>query len=500
MNIIQSIRSRLVVKFLAGATAAIALVMAILISIQLGSQERSVTRELAERGRAMTGLLTVSAVQPILNYDFATLERLLATAARDDTVASIVVKDNEGAEIAKARSEAHGTLHPFEATIVGEGDVSLGRLILELDDAPVRAQQAEGLRMALVSLAITLVVLLAAMHLLFSILVGRRLKALSRTMQAMADRGDLSSPLDTSATDEVGRVCAAFNAYTDKMRSAIADINRAVARLGGASGALQAGSAETEQGMKGLSADTDEIASAIDEMSASADSVARSTAGAADAASNADKAGHQAQTVVAHFVASIRSLATEVDQGARAITEVETHAASIDSIVDVIREIADQTNLLALNAAIEAARAGEQGRGFAVVADEVRTLAQRTREATSEIQSTIERLQSTAERAVSVITHGRDQAQRSVGEADDASATLEGIASAVEVIDDMNRQIADAAREQSSAAERVQKLVGSVSNHATIVTGEAGEMRSRAGEIDEISAALRIAVSQFHGA
>ncbi len=500
MNIIQTIRSRLVVKFLAGATAAIALVMAILISIQLGSQERSVTRELGERGRAMTGLLTVSAVQPILNYDFATLERLLATAAKDESLASIVVFDNDGAEIAKAESTARGTLHAFESPILGEGDVPLGRLVLQLDDAPVRAQQAEGLQMALGSLAVTLIVLLAAMQLLFSILVGRRLKALSKTMQAMADEGDLSSPLDASSPDEVGRVCTAFNAYTAKMRSVISDINSAVARLGSASGALQAGSAQTERGMKGLSADTEDIASAIDEMSASADSVARSTAGAADAASKADQAGHQAQGVVAHFVASIRSLASEVDQGATAITEVETHAASIDSIVDVIREIADQTNLLALNAAIEAARAGEQGRGFAVVADEVRTLAQRTRDATSEIQSTIERLQSTAERAVAVITHGRDQARRSVGEADDASASLEGIAGAVAVIDDMNRQIADAAREQSAAAERVQKLVGSVSNHATIVTGEAGEMRGRAGEIDAISADLRVAVSQFHGA
>lgn len=500
MNVIEAIRGRLVVKFLAGAAGAIALVMAAMVGIQMASQQQAIERDIGERGKAMSKLLGLSAVQPVLNYDFATLEGLLKTATEDEAIARVKVVDGEGKVAAGAESPSRGTVREFRTPIRGADGIELGTLVLGVDDAPIRAQQQEAMRAAVRALAVTMVVLLAAMHLLFSALVGRRLQRLATTMIGMAERGDVSSPLPRMGRDEVGRVCEAFNAYTGKMRILISDINRAVDDLAGASEALQSGSTMAAAGMGELSANTTEIASAIGAVSSRSEGVASHAASAADAASDADRAGQQAQQVVAHFVASIRRLADEVSLGAQAIGELESHADSIDGIVDVIREIADQTNLLALNAAIEAARAGEQGRGFAVVADEVRTLAQRTRNATAEIQGTIEQLQRTAQKAVTVISQGREQAQRSVGEADGANASLAGIADAVRVIDEMNGHIAAAARDQSAAAEQVRKLIGEVSRHTAGTASEADRMRSRAEQIGSISAALRVAVSHFGAA
>ncbi len=242
--------------------------------------------------------------------------------------------------------------------------------------------------------------------------------------------------------------------------------------------------------------EVDQVATAMTEMSATVHEVARNATEAAEAAQRADEETGKGKMVVSQAIEAIDLLANEVNDAAQVIHRLEQDSDEIGAVLDVIRGIAEQTNLLALNAAIEAARAGEQGRGFAVVADEVRTLAQRTQQSTQEIQNMIERLQSGAQDAVKAMEQGRSRAQVGVEQAAEAGVSLETIAQAVGTISDMNTQIATAAEEQSVVAEEINLNIVSISDMADKIAGESGSGGVDATQIssacDEIHAAVRV--------
>jgi len=225
--------------------------------------------------------------------------------------------------------------------------------------------------------------------------------------------------------------------------------------------------------------------------------VANSASKAASAATEATDKTRQGQKAVEEVKTSIESLASNVSSGADAIRQVQQESDAIGQILEVIRGIAEQTNLLALNAAIEAARAGEQGRGFAVVADEVRTLASRTQDSTSEIQAMIERLQSGTEQAVSVMETGRTRADDSVRQAIAANAVLEEINSAVEQISQMNMHIATAAEQQSAVAEEINRSVINISGIAEETANGAVSSTESANQVEHYANELKALTSQF---
>ena len=232
-------------------------------------------------------------------------------------------------------------------------------------------------------------------------------------------------------------------------------------------------------------------------MNATVHDVAHNAVHAAEATREADQSSTQGKAVVDKTVDAIGEIAAEVEQAAQVIHELERESENIGSVLDVIKSIAEQTNLLALNAAIEAARAGEQGRGFAVVADEVRTLAGRTQASTAEIEEMITRLQSGANNAVNVMESSKTKTNIGVEQAAAAGSALEDITTAVDRIAEMNTQIASAAEEQSAVTEEINRNVANISEIAEH-TSTGAEQTAQASEgLSRLASQLNAVVVQF---
>lgn len=271
--------------------------------------------------------------------------------------------------------------------------------------------------------------------------------------------GDLTKRLSETAFGELGSLARSTNTFVSKVQEQVSRVAATVDQLAATSIQLKGSTESTCTIMNRQQAETDQVATAINEMSATINEVAQNAANAADSARQADEHAQNGNAVVSDTVSVINSLAEDVEKAAEVISSVESQTANIGSVSDVISDIAEQTNLLALNAAIEAARAGEQGRGFAVVADEVRALAGRTQASTLEIKSIIDQLQTSAGQAVEMMEQGRNQASASVQQSVEAGTALDLITTEVTNISDMNIQIASAAEEQGAVSEEINRSV-----------------------------------------
>ncbi|HFA59074.1 MAG TPA: methyl-accepting chemotaxis protein [Rhodospirillales bacterium] len=284
-------------------------------------------------------------------------------------------------------------------------------------------------------------------------------------------------------------------------------LRRIIGQLRSESDALQAASTSmvsaTERAVN-LSGEqqqqVDQVATAMNELSASADEVARHAAETARATHEADEQGNTAKVVVVEAMGAVDVLADMVQGAAEVIGRLEQESENIGKVLAVINDIAEQTNLLALNAAIEAARAGEQGRGFAVVADEVRTLANRTQKSTEEISAMIERLQGGSREAVSAMEAGRDQATNGVALTEQAAEALAVIAGAITTISEMSEQIAQASREQTTVVEDVNRSVSAISGLCDRTTESMGHIDGTARELARLADEMQGLIAGFRTA
>lgn len=332
---------------------------------------------------------------------------------------------------------------------------------------------------------------------ILKVVLGPVLAALDAMADIVGGEGDLTRRLDDSSKDEIGRLSHSFNLFASMVHHIIKEVIGYTDQLGKSADRLSIVTEETSRGADRQQLMTDEVVTAVNELSATGQEVARNTSAAADAAQHADKAAEEGRVVVGKTIGSIDGLADEVERAGEVINRLESDTESIGGVLDVIRGIAEQTNLLALNAAIEAARAGEQGRGFAVVADEVRTLASRTQESTAEIQSMIERLQTGAQEAVRVMAHSQEHAKTTVEQAAKAGSSLEEISEAVKVINSMNLQIATAAEEQNAVGEDINRSVVTISEITEQTAAGAQQTASASNELNELAEHLTGMVKQF---
>jgi len=379
-------------------------------------------------------------------------------------------------------------------------------LLKEMEDRLTDDMNAEIARLAgaarmtfMIVVAVTLVSLSAALAIAFVMLRGitRQIGTLHDTIGQIERDSDLSLRAQVNSSDEIGDTARALNAMLDKFHNSLSQVTDSTSRLAAAAEELSAVTEQTRKGVLKQQSETDQVAAAMNEMASTVQEVARNTAQAAGAARSADEKTRNGIDAVTHAIEMIDDLANEVRDAAKAVRKLEDDSSDIGKVVDVIRSIAEQTNLLALNAAIEAARAGEQGRGFAVVADEVRVLASRTQNSTQEIQAMIQRLQDGTKQAAQVMLRGNQQAKVCVREAGKGASMLAAISEGVGTINDMNPQIASAAEEQGAVAEEINRNIVSISQVTSQTADGSRQTAAASDELAQLAAQLHTLVAQF---
>ena len=354
-------------------------------------------------------------------------------------------------------------------------------------------QQAKSMLAGATVLALLLGVLAA-------FAITRQIIVPLRQTLAAAERvanGDLRQDTLVARRDELGQLQASMQRMTQGLRELIGGIGDGVTQIASAAEELSAVTEQTSSGVNNQKVETDQVATAMNEMAATVQEVARNAEQASEAALMADQQAREGDKVVGEAIAQIERLASEVQNSSEAMNQLKSESDKIGSVLDVIKSVAQQTNLLALNAAIEAARAGEAGRGFAVVADEVRSLAQRTQQSTEEIEELIASLQNGTERVASVMDSSRALTDSSVELTRRAGDSLGTITRTVSSIQSMNQQIATAAEQQSAVAEEINRSVMNVRDISDQTSAASEETASSSVELARLGTHLQGLVGRF---
>lgn len=372
-------------------------------------------------------------------------------------------------------------------------DVAQAAYASQLEELRTEQRQVHMVLIGATVVALILSILCAGI--ITQMIVGPLQKVVA-VARRVAD-GDLSANLEVDRRDELGQLMQAMQQMTVNLRALLTRLSDGISQLATAAEEMSAVTEQTSVGVGQQKLETDQVATAMNEMTATVQDVARNAESAADSAASADIQAQQGHSVVKQTIERIEELARSIEDSAESIERLKHHSAGIGNVLDVIKNVADQTNLLALNAAIEAARAGEAGRGFAVVADEVRALARRTQQSTAEIEQLIHALQTGAESAVEVMGKSCSLADQTVEAAQLAGEALNAINGAVSSIQQMNQQIATASEQQSAVAEEINRSVSNIRDVADQSAAATEQTSAASADLARLGSELQSQVSRF---
>lgn len=363
--------------------------------------------------------------------------------------------------------------------------------------AEIKTHSSESQTLLLGILIIGMAVSLAVVLFIPGLVVQPLKKVSDRLLDISEGEGDLTARIELKQNDELGKMVLYFNNFMDKLQDVIGTIQSTASSVEDNTFKLSADAATSKESIDHQHQALTQVATAVNEMAAAIQEVAQNTSDTADEARKASSLSESGQNIVHSTTTQIQALAEQVQTAAGMISHVEEEANNVNSVIDVIGGIAEQTNLLALNAAIEAARAGEQGRGFAVVADEVRTLASRTQESTQDIQRMLQKLQQGVTDAVTAMNTSSDSAQKTVETTQGASSTLDQIQESVSNIARMAIQIATAADEQSEVTEDINRNLTEINTYAETSAEIATSTQEASAELQQMTKHLNDAVQNF---
>lgn len=372
--------------------------------------------------------------------------------------------------------------------------------IMDQESRSGMARASNDFNLGLKYTIIGLILAVAMAMVFFLLMVQKNIIRPARRMVADIQRmaeGDFTGQIEISSKDEIGRIASSAAILKDDIGHIVQQINQAVFKLASATEEMSHTTDQSSQAMQKQRQETDQVATAMNQMSATVAEVASNAQLASESAHQAFKESNTGQQVVNESISAVAALIQKVELAADVIQVLESNSQEIGTVLDVIRSIAEQTNLLALNAAIEAARAGEQGRGFAVVADEVRVLAQRTQSSTEEIQQMIQKLQSGATQAVDAMMQSRSQADVTRDTSARAGEMLHAITQSVTNINDMNTLIASAAEEQNAVAEEINRNIINISHVADSTSDSVSHSARTSEELRQVAEELKHVISRL---
>jgi methyl-accepting chemotaxis protein len=465
---------------------------------QLLLQALDQARVRLEQSRS-SGEATQSVIQEAL--DAQTLAGELRDAMQDPGYAAVLVEVIGNVDSFNERLKEYTGLLQQQKQEYLRLVEQAGRILDLVDQAYARqkdglqAQQRASTWLILLATALALLIgLLATLGI--SLLIVRPLKQVIEQARQIAD-GDLSVRIEVQRSDEVGQLLSAMQGMSNNLREMVGRLQGGVTQISTSAQSLSAATEQTRQGVNGQKVETDQVATAMSEMTATVHEVARNAEAAANSTEQADNRVSSGVEVVRQTLARIEQLAAAMDTTTQSIERLSQDTQRIDSVLDVIKSVAEQTNLLALNAAIEAARAGEQGRGFAVVADEVRALAKRTQQSTTEIEGLVVTLREGTRRSVTDMRQSGALVAQVVQDANQTQGALTAIAEAVALIFEMNQQIAAAAEQQSAVAEEINRSVTSIRDIADQSAAAMDESANSSIQLAELGRELQGMAGHF---
>jgi len=443
-------------------------------------------------------------IEEYLNGYESVAESAEETKLVDNARKALVIYRGAFAELVTARAKTANVVEVDKA--LGRGaDKALREAIRKMEELAVAnyatKQKSVNSRADLINLLqIVVTVSSIVLGLIAGTIIIKKIIASVNAVNIAAKQvseGDLSREVPVTSNDEIGDMAASFNVMIKNVRRVVEQINTATATLAASSEELSATSEELSKGSNDLASQTDQVVTAMTEVSQTIMDMAKNASLAADASKTTSETATKGKQVIETTADGMKSIASTVQGAATTIAELGKSSAQIGEIVATINGIADQTNLLALNAAIEAARAGEQGRGFAVVADEVRKLAERTSQATKDISHRITAIQQAAAESVNAMKHGSDEVDKGVGLASEASSSLTSIVTASTNATDMVQRIAAATEEQSAASEEVSQNMETIAGITRQTATSTEQIKSSAEALAKLAVDLKETAAWF---
>lgn len=489
------VQKSLLRKLMATLTGAMVLIAVIVAAVNYNIASNKLQEKFQSDTEAMIALTNSSIREAVFAYDFDQIQAIANSLVNTDLISTINIVDHRGQVLAKAKDDdkSEGQVNRqgieiknAEGSKIGSYDVTFSTHEMQ---AALRAQFVNSL----IVVAFLLVASLGTVYVLTQKLVLDPVSEVTRSLASIADGGgDLTRRLSTESRDEIAALAHNFNRVLEHISHIIRNVvnvnDKVRVNVSTMSRATESTVNSTSQQLREIEL----VATAVEELSASANEIARHAGDTAERTNATSILAEQGNEIVNSSLENVNRLTNQIEATAQKIQALKNNSVNIGSVMEVIRTIAEQTNLLALNAAIEAARAGEQGRGFAVVADEVRSLAQKTRSSTEEIESIIVQLQRAADEAHQAMSTSTAAARDTIETASKVGGALDKIRSNISVINDMNHQIATASHQQSSVANEVSKNVTAihalsekVSENAQIVNRSGGMLAGESAELQK---------------